>query len=181
MVCRRTRQRPARPCAHRAPARSAGRGRVVVVLLVRLLPEDQPKPHAHHDRGDEDEQLFHAFPCAGIVGSIVAQSVRGGASTRAKSYRLPSSHPGHSTDDRPGGRDLLRCLVGLPGLTWDLILISALHPASYPQDPACDLHQDAPLETATNRWIPMGCGPNVDQAWLGKGPASLKNSLVPVT
>jgi hypothetical protein len=27
----------------------------------------------------------------------------------------------------------------------------------------CHLHQDAPLETATNRSEPMDCGPNVDQ------------------
>jgi hypothetical protein len=27
-----------------------------------------------------------------------------------------------------------------------------------------------PLETATNRWVPMGCGPNVDQAWCASRP-----------
>jgi hypothetical protein len=26
------------------------------------------------------------------------------------------------------------------------------------------LHQDAPLETVRDRWVPMACGPNVDQA-----------------
>jgi hypothetical protein len=38
-----------------------------------------------------------------------------------------------------------------------------LHPASYPQDPNCDLHQDALLVTAVDRSAPMDCGPNVDQ------------------
>jgi hypothetical protein len=47
-------------------------------------------------------------------------------------------------------------------------LIRVLHPTSYPQDPTCDLHQDAPLETAANRSVPMDCGPNVDQATLGR-------------
>jgi hypothetical protein len=43
------------------------------------------------------------------------------------------------------------------------ILISALHPSSYPQDATCDLDQEAPLATAANRLVPMDCGPNVDQ------------------
>jgi hypothetical protein len=53
-----------------------------------------------------------------------------------------------------------------PADSSDLILISALHPASYPQDPICDLRQDAPLETTANRLVPMACGPNVDQTGL---------------
>ncbi len=47
--------------------------------------------------------------------------------------------------------------------------------ASYPRDPTGDLHQEVPLETTTNRSVPMACGPNVDQAasfaWFPSGRA----------
>jgi len=83
-------------------ARSAGRGTVVVVLLVRLLPEDQPKPHAHYGRGDEDEQLFHALSlCRDRRVHRRTERARWGEHAGEV---LPAAvaHPGHSTDDRPG-------------------------------------------------------------------------------
>ena len=68
-------------------------------------------------------------------------------------------------------------IVGCPqatgyktGYECDLILIRVLRLASYPQDPTCHLHQDAPLETATNRSEPMDCGPNVDQTRMAQQP-----------
>jgi hypothetical protein len=66
-------------------------------------------------------------------------------------------------------------LVAAPG---HVGLIRVLHPTSYPQDPTCDLHQDAPLETAANRSVPMDCGPNVDQATLGRLDLSHYEHLV---
>jgi hypothetical protein len=53
-------------------ARLALRAGVVVVLLGGLLTEDQPQPQAHHDRGDEDEQLHAGSLVGGSSGSIVA-------------------------------------------------------------------------------------------------------------
>jgi hypothetical protein len=38
-------------------------------------------------------------------------------------------------------------------------------PAPYPHDPTCNLHQDAPLETVTDRWVPR----HVDQTWTRPG------------
>jgi hypothetical protein len=50
----------------------------------------------------------------------------------------------------------------------DLILIRVLPPGQFPQDRADNLRaNDLPLETVANRSAPMGCGPNVDQAWRG--------------
>ena len=51
----------------------------------------------------------------------------------------------------------------------DLILIRDLRPGLFPQDRISDLRDDAPQETATNRSVPMACGPNVDQARPARG------------
>jgi hypothetical protein len=44
----------------------------------------------------------------------------------------------------------------------NLILIRVLRPSLFPQDRIGDLRNDAPLETVSNRSVPMACGPNVD-------------------
>ena len=49
-------------------------------------------------------------------------------------------------------------------LSQDLILIRDLRRAYFPRIVPATWANDAPLETATNRWVPMACGPNVDQA-----------------
>jgi hypothetical protein len=56
----------------------------------------------------------------------------------------------------------------------DLILIRDLRPGLFPHDRSCDLGNDAPLETATNRSAPMGCGPTLDQARPARGAAALR-------
>jgi len=63
----------------------------------------------------------------------------------------------------------------------DLILIRVLRQPSFPQDPTRDLRQDAPLETAGNRSVPMACGPNVDQPGsMGSGSTWSRPSAAPV-
>jgi len=69
-----------------------------------------------------------------------------------------------------GGRELRKWLAGLPGLEpGDLILIRVLHSGLLPCIGPATWANDVPQETVVNRWAPMACGPNVDQARLGCG------------
>ena len=59
--------------------------------------------------------------------------------------------------------------------------MKVLRPSPFPQDRTRDLRDDVPLETVANRSVPMGCGPNVDQAWLGgrgAGPVRVRTPSV---
>jgi hypothetical protein len=88
----------------------------------------------------------------------------------AKRQRRPASPPG-TGHIRPPAASLAPATKHRIGrgtadrfkLVSDLILIRVLHPGLFLQDRSCDLHNDAPLETATNRSAPLDCGPNVDQ------------------
>jgi hypothetical protein len=88
----------------------------------------------------------------------------------AKRQRRPASPPG-TGHIRPSAASLAPATKHRIGrgtadrfkLVSDLILIRVLHPGLFLQHRSCDLHNDAPLETATNRSAPMDCGPNVDQ------------------
>ena len=65
-----------------------------------------------------------------------------------------------------GGRELGEWLVGLPGLEPGTSSLSGFCTrACFCRIAPATRANDEPLETATNRWVPMGCGPNVDQAW----------------
>ena len=69
-----------------------------------------------------------------------------------------------------GGRELRKWLAGLLGLEpGDLILIRVLHSGLLPCIGPATWANDVPQETVVNRWAPMACGPNVDQARLGCG------------